>query len=152
MKMPNELKNGTEVCSDCNKPRIALLDGKVCKCPYQIVIEHKGGEIATALALANKQLKRTEGKLIACEKALKVYRDRDKEIEDILGREPVSFLQPCKYQSNGSPTICNDSNNHRHNKLCSKRCETPTKGVDKLEVCAACGMPDDECDCNNCFN
>jgi hypothetical protein len=65
MKMSNELKNGTEVCSDCNKPRIALLDGKVCECPYQIVIEHKGDEVETALVLKYRQRAR------AAEEALK---------------------------------------------------------------------------------
>ena len=42
------------------------------------------GEQETALALAEKKLKRAEGLLAVAEKALKVYRDRDKQLEDVF--------------------------------------------------------------------
>jgi hypothetical protein len=80
----SELKNGKEVCSKCQKPYIAKLDGEFCKC--EVVIKHTDPlEIQTALALKYRQRAReAEEKLIVCEVALKFYRDRDKQLEDIL--------------------------------------------------------------------
>lgn len=43
---------------------------------------------------------------------------------------PKGFLPECIHQMfNRNETLCNDSKNECYTKACSKRCETPTKGI-----------------------
>jgi hypothetical protein len=51
----------------------------------------------------------------------------DTQLRDTIGRNPVSFLQPCKFQSKGSPVKCRDPYNFRFAGPCSKNCAKPTK-------------------------
>jgi ribosomal protein L44E len=83
------MSEATYICKDCGESFLWKdfgNDGYCKRCdPYEVVINHTDpDEKETALALVQRQLKRTEGKLIACEKALEVYRARDKQLEDIL--------------------------------------------------------------------
>jgi carbon storage regulator len=53
---------------------------------------------------------------------------RDKQLEDILGKPQQFFPQCIHREMKGNVAMCYDPENARHNKPCSKRCETPTKG------------------------
>lgn len=69
-----QLKNGNEHCDKCHKRYIALLAKDSCMC--EVVVQHTDpDEKETALALANKKLKRTEAKVAELEAKLKIATD-----------------------------------------------------------------------------
>jgi hypothetical protein len=105
------------------------------KNPYTVDATHTDpAEAHTALALKYRQRARAaEGLLAVAEKALEVYRDRDKQLEDILGK-PETFLPECSdRKTKGSVSKCDNPYNFRFTGPCSKRCANPTKPLNKGE-------------------
>jgi hypothetical protein len=108
---------------------------KDTKNPYTVDSTHTDpAEKETALALKYRQRAReAEGLLAVAEKALEVYRDRDKQLEDILGK-PETFLPECSdRKTKGSVSKCDNPYNFRFTGPCSKRCANPTKPLNKGE-------------------